>query len=227
MWNVHRFFHRNIELHETRSKFKDGQTETIERKTRVSFIYKKYKVGRLGVRTGTRECWRRSPWSPLADYDTIHDWIKRKARVDHQTTLLHVRRLKGMKRSAGEMEKSRGGIRGSLIRWLSLQTYLTMGLVQRSCYSHLDFYCTPPERTENPTPEAFDLTTWSSCIECIMQLQVFPWQRNKNHPNTCFLILHGYTVSYFLASNNVRFLTFFWLGTRLPAHNKIRPMFLF
>ncbi len=28
--------------------------------------------------------------------------------MDHQTTLLHVRRLKGMKRSAGEMEKSRG-----------------------------------------------------------------------------------------------------------------------
>lgn len=42
----------------------------------------------------------------------------------------------------------------------------------------------------------------------------------------CFLFLHGYIASYFPLQTTCAYLTFFWLGTRLPAQ-QIRPMFLF
>lgn len=114
-----------------------------------------------------------------------YDWIKKKARVDHQSKLLHVRILKE-KRTLMRRKRVRGSF-----TMTELANILDYGSgAEFFLLTSLTFYCTPSKRTDNPTPEATDLLTRFSCID-------YAATHDKKNPTLqCVFVLQWFYRTY-------------------------------
>lgn len=144
--------------------------------------------------------------------------------MDHQTTLLHVRRLKGIK-SAGE-KKEREGKRLIHEDWACKRTWLWARCSVLSIHI-LTFIA---HRQKGQTPHAGSHGSDNTIFLHRLQLQV-SHDKEKIPPLNvffcCSMVTPNSRYRLILLQATLTRLTFLWLGTRLTAHNKIRPTILF